>query len=97
VPGGVETNYYNDLGEDGRAKIVEYVQNGGKYLGLCAGAYFGCSKIDFGRGTSLEIIVERGLKFVNATAMGPVLAEYCYQVNSGARLAEIKMGEKIFI
>lgn len=38
-PGGSGSGQAKDLGEDGRAKIKEYVQNGSGYVGICAGAY----------------------------------------------------------
>ena len=37
------------------ARIRKFVEGGGAYLGLCAGAYFGCRHIEFERGTPLEV------------------------------------------
>jgi predicted deacylase len=36
------------VGEDGRAKINQFVQNGGGYLGICAGAYLACENYTWG-------------------------------------------------
>ena len=38
-PGGSGSKQGNDLGEEGRKKIREYVEQGGGFLGVCAGAY----------------------------------------------------------
>ena len=38
-PGGSGSKQGNDLGEEGREKIREYVEQGGGFLGVCAGAY----------------------------------------------------------
>ena len=39
VNGGKSGSHARSLGEEGRARIQEYVRNGGSYLGTCAGAY----------------------------------------------------------
>lgn len=38
-PGGSGGKQGKALGEDGRKAVVQFVQNGGGYLGVCAGAY----------------------------------------------------------
>jgi len=43
VPGGCVWNYNKALKNDGKNLIKEYVKNGGGYIGICAGAYLGCS------------------------------------------------------
>lgn len=35
------------IGEAGRAKVREFVRNGGGYLGVCAGAYLACANYDW--------------------------------------------------
>ena len=41
VNGGNAKVHANSLPKEGRDRIVEYVKNGGSYVGCCAGAYFG--------------------------------------------------------
>ena len=36
------------IGDDGRAKVRQFVQRGGGYLGICAGAYLACAEFDWG-------------------------------------------------
>ena len=45
VPGGIgDANTYYKLFKNNSARIVEYVANGGKYLGICMGAYWAGSE-----------------------------------------------------
>ncbi|QEL20857.1 BPL-N domain-containing protein [Limnoglobus roseus] len=46
-PGGSGSGQAKDLGEDGRAKIKEYVKNGSGYIGICAGAYLASKSYDW--------------------------------------------------
>lgn len=39
MPGGSATLEARDLGEDGRAKLKEFIKRGGGYVGTCAGCY----------------------------------------------------------
>lgn len=42
VPGGPDAgeSYYAGLGDRGMGNVIKYLENGGKYLSSCAGAYF---------------------------------------------------------
>jgi hypothetical protein len=46
--GGSGSKQGNAIGETGRAKVREFVRNGGGYLGVCAGAYLACTNFDWG-------------------------------------------------
>ncbi len=89
MPGGADIPYSKYLSGEGISKIRGYVEQGGNYLGICAGAYFASAKIIFEAGTPLEVQGTRDLKFFPGVAEGPVLAPYDYNSNSGARLAEL--------
>ena len=39
VNGGKSGSHARSLGEEGRARIQEYIRNGGSYVGTCAGAF----------------------------------------------------------
>jgi len=84
MPGGADIYYKRKLDGIGNGIINQYISNGGKYLGICAGAYYGSSEIEFGLGTKLEIIGRRDLKLFNGRAIGPLFNKYSYQDNSGA-------------
>ena len=45
VPGGIgDANTYHKLFKNNSARVVEYVAKGGKYLGICMGAYWAGSE-----------------------------------------------------
>ena len=89
IPGGEDEDYHRDLGKTGCQKIREFVKNGGKYIGICAGAYFGAKRVEFAPGTEMEVVGERNLAFYEGTAVGPILKPYSYEDDSGACAAEI--------
>ena len=49
MPGGAATPFLQKLKVQGNEKIRDYVYQGGHYLGICAGAYYACSKVEFER------------------------------------------------
>lgn len=69
VPGGADLYYCEKLKGDGNRMIRAFVENGGGYLGICAGAYYGCAALDWNKG---EIKGARELGFIDATANGPI-------------------------
>ncbi len=91
MPGGADIPYTKYLSGEGTSKIRSYVEQGGNYLGICAGAYFASAQITFEAGTPLEVRGTRELKFFPGIAEGPILAPYDYHSNSGARLAELRL------
>ncbi len=100
IPGGADIPYTKYLSGEGTTKIRGYVEQGGSYLGICAGAYFASAEIMFEVGTPLEVHGVRELKFFPGIAEGPVLASYDYQSNAGARLAELQLKdskESVFV
>ena len=72
IPGGADLAYCKKLNGQGNTKIKEFVQQGGTYLGICAGAYYGCSDIDF-TGEGYSIIGERELSFFSGQAKGSLI------------------------
>ncbi len=48
--GGSGSAQSRALGDDGRREVRRFVENGGGYLGICAGAYLACSGFSFGLG-----------------------------------------------
>jgi glutamine amidotransferase-like uncharacterized protein len=45
VPGGYAADYNDDLGYGGLNEIRSFVEGGGAFFGVCAGAYFACDNI----------------------------------------------------
>ena len=91
MPGGRDLPYLEKLNGEGNLQIRTFVAGGGSYLGFCAGAYYGASRIEFEVGTPLEITGERELRFYSGAAIGPAFGANTYDYDSpqDARLAEI--------
>lgn len=57
----------------------------GRYLGICAGGYFGASEVQFEKGTPLEVCGPRDLKFFPGVARGCVYPGFEYKSLRGSR------------
>jgi len=89
MPGGADIFYARTLKGKGNQQIQHYVQEGGRYLGFCAGAYYGSRKIAFAKGTTKEITSDRELGFYPDIAEGPTLKPWDHKTNSGAEAAVV--------
>lgn len=67
MPGGVCSVWDRNLGEEMQERVNRYVREGGSYLGVCAGAYWACSKSVFSGASK-----RRNAKLSSATAVGPL-------------------------
>ncbi len=90
-PGGRDTPYHQLLSGEANRRIRRFVENGGAYLGICAGGYYASEAIEFEKGQPLEVIAQRELKFFPGTARGPVygLNVFKYEDESGSRAAQL--------
>ncbi|MDO4183956.1 MAG: BPL-N domain-containing protein [Rhodospirillales bacterium] len=77
MPGGAATPYIQKLKTLGSDKIRNYVQNGGNYLGVCAGAYYACTKVEFETDVKPMSITRTQdlLNLVDASAVGTLHKE----------------------
>lgn len=72
MPGGADRPYLAKLKGKGNDNIRKYVENGGNYLGICAGAYYSADYIEFAKGDAeLEVTGKRELKFFPGLVSGP--------------------------
>lgn len=90
MPGGVDTPYGKSLSPKGNQQIQTYVQEGGAYLGFCAGAYYGSKQVAFALGTPLEVMGDRDLAFFPGVAEGPTLVPWDDKSNAGAEVAVLQ-------
>jgi len=58
-PGGSGSGQGRELGEAGRARVVEFVRGGGGYFGVCAGAYLAASNYDWSLGILDANVIDR--------------------------------------
>ncbi|GAA6022418.1 hypothetical protein JCM11491_001585 [Sporobolomyces phaffii] len=84
-PGGRDLPYLFDLSGKPNRRIKDYVENGGKYLGICAGAYYASREIEFEKGTPLEVCGERELGFFPGLCRGTTFPGFEYETEAGAR------------
>jgi biotin--protein ligase len=91
MPGGRSLPYYEKLAPSGNKKIIDYVQNGGCYLGICAGAYYASATTEFAKNQPLEVVCHGPLNFFSGIARGPVYHDevFSYEKHGGAKLAKI--------
>ncbi|KAK9703318.1 biotin holocarboxylase synthetase [Basidiobolus ranarum] len=91
IPGGRDLPYCRDLDGLANDRIKKYVNEGGNYLGFCAGGYYGSGEVDFEKGTSLEVLGERELKFFPGCCKGCVYPGFVYDSEAGATAASIEL------
>jgi len=91
MPGGADVPYCRKLNGRGNDSIRSYVENGGSYLGLCAGAYYGCSRVEFEvEDPVLEVQGERELGFFEGSGRGSVYPGFEYESEKGAVAAPVR-------
>ena len=94
MPGGADRPYADKLKGAGNQAIKDYVENGGAYLGICAGGYYGCHSIEFQKGTDNEICEDRELCFFDGIGIGclPDIAGQAYEETlKSATVTNIKL------
>ena len=91
MPGGRDLPYHEALKGEGNRRIRRFVEQGGTYLGICAGAYYGCKSIEFDKSHALEVVAERELAFFPGFGMGPAYGPgtYFYESEKGSRASMI--------
>lgn len=72
MPGGADLYQCEKLNGDSNAAIRAFVEQGGTYLGICAGAYYACASIEWAKDKPESICGPRELAFYNGTATGPI-------------------------
>lgn len=93
IPGGRDVFYHEALKNGGAERIRRFVMEGGSYLGICAGAYFACSEIEFEKGGHLEVCGKRPLAFFPGLAKGSALdnGKYSYENDERADAAHLSL------
>lgn len=90
IPGGADIPYTKALNGTGNQKIRAYVENGGAFLGICAGSYYAGQFVDFAKGTSIVVQGARELAFFPGIVRGPMFGPYDYMSESSAKSCEIR-------
>ncbi|ETF37674.1 BPL-N domain-containing protein [Chlamydia pecorum] len=88
-PGGADRPYHKKLHGLGTARISEYVRHGGRYLGICAGAYFGAKELYFEEPDGNVLSGVRDLGFFPGMAKGPAYGNlFSYTCPIGVRASK---------
>ncbi len=92
-PGGRDIPYHDALKGAANRQLSEFVYQGGNFLGICAGGYYGCASIEFEKGGPLEIVQDRELQFFPGIARGPAygLGKFRYQSEKGSQIAQLTL------
>ncbi len=94
LPGGRDVPYDEDLRGAANANLRRFVEEGGGFLGICAGAYYGASRVIFEEGFPLEVMGSRELAFFPGDAVGTVYkpGQYIYDSEECAQAALLQVG-----
>lgn len=90
MPGGRDLPYVHRLQPEGTQILRSFVEEGGIYLGICAGAYFGASYVEFDKGGQLEVLGSRELQFFPGKAIGPLFGKFRYNSQEGASIVSLE-------
>ena len=96
IPGGRDVPYHNALRGEPNRRIRRFVEAGGSFLGICAGAYYGSQEVIFEEGGQLEVLAKRELGFFPGRAVGPAYGNgsFRYGTEAGARQARLLFGQE---
>lgn len=92
IPGGRDLPYCQDLNGQVNSRIRTYVADGGRFWGICAGAYYGCKDIEFEKGRgAMEVIGKRELGFYPGLSRGTMFPGFVYNSERGARATKLSV------
>ncbi|KAI9669702.1 MAG: biotin holocarboxylase synthetase [Alyxoria varia] len=96
-PGGADLPYCRALNGAGNRRIRWYVEGGGRYLGLCAGGYYGSGRCEFEIGRKdMEVVGDRELGFYPGMCRGSAFQGFVYDSEVGTRAARVKVRKDRF-
>lgn len=96
IPGGADMPYHLKLQGQGCANIRQFVENGGVYIGLCAGSYFAAQEIHFTCKDGTIIHQPRELNFYKGRAVGPAFGIYLEDGQASAQLVPVKIDNNTY-
>jgi biotin--protein ligase len=91
IPGGADKPYVQDLKGSRNQRIASYLNQGGRLIAFCAGAYYLSQRVEFDMGGPLEVSGDRELVIFPGIARGPVFGPYHYGSDEGGRVVELEI------
>ncbi|XP_018645177.1 biotin-protein ligase [Schistosoma mansoni] len=96
--GGYDLGYLKSLQLSGCLKVHHYIKEKmGRYLGICAGAYFACDYCSFDMNGPLEVYGERHIKLFQGIGSGPIFPGFQYNSENGSYAVSIQAVSKNLI
>ncbi|KAL8897851.1 MAG: hypothetical protein Q9192_002385 [Flavoplaca navasiana] len=96
-PGGADLGYCRTLNGEGNRRISQYVDCGGRYLGFCAGGYYGSKRCEFEVGNkAMEVVGNRELAFFPGTCRGCAFTGFVYHSEEGTRAVQLRIHKAAF-
>lgn len=100
LPGGSDLFYVRDFTDHVLDRLRNWVSNGGIYIGICAGAYFASSSIEFEKNRQgYEICQQRNLGLIDVKAIGSITSDFdygndlCYEI---LKINAVKTGDHFY-
>ncbi|KAF2735052.1 biotin apo-protein ligase-like protein [Polyplosphaeria fusca] len=89
-PGGADLGYCRTLNGEGNRRISRYVNQGGSFLGFCAGGYYGTQRCEFeADDPKMAVVGDRELGFYPGICRGLAFDGFVYHSEAGARAADL--------
>ncbi|KAJ9073162.1 biotin holocarboxylase synthetase [Entomophthora muscae] len=90
IPGGRASPYAADLDGEANSNIIDYVKEGGVYVGFGAGSYYASHRTEFEKGNpKYEIVRDLPLGFYPGICRGTVFPGFQYDSAEGAKSPDI--------
>jgi biotin--protein ligase len=97
MPGGADLPYCRVLNGKGNQRIKQFISNGGRYIGLCAGGYYGSARCEFMEGHPvMEVTGDRELKLFPGTCRGLAFKGFIYQSEAKAKAVNLAVNQTAF-
>jgi biotin--protein ligase len=98
LPGGRDLPFCAALNGPANARIRRYVEDGGVFVGFCAGGYYAAARCEFMKGDPrMEVVGPRELGFFPGVCRGVAFRGFKYQSEEGARAARIAVRSGAFV
>lgn len=95
IPGGADLPICSLFKGKINDRIKAFVNKGGKYIGICSGAYYSSSRCEFEVGNpTMEVSGPRELKFFPGICRGGAMKGFAYDSEKGSRVVEIEIDNK---